>query len=558
MGGLTALVLMRAKETKNRLILITKQPLVKIILLVSFSLIFWWGLYAVFYRGIKFVSNFPFATEDIIPAMFYLFFFSLMLMLIISNAIISYISLFRSNETTFLLSMPIKVEDIFLYKFFDSLVFSSWAVIFLATPLVAGYGSFYKLGWQFYLISVVFFLFFILLPTICGSFLSLLLATFLPKSKKGLFILLISAAIGLLLVFLCIIAISVPFQVEYRFIGEMIEKVGFTRNPIFPSYWIAKGILSLSHNDYKRTFLFFLLMLSNILFWGTIIYILSAKLMIKALASHKLVRKTKRYLKEGIVYKLLRSVSGDNKIKEIIVKDAKSFFRDPAQWIQFSIFFGLLGLYFLNLRTFSYDGKQMSWKMIISEMNIFATVLTLATFTSRFVFPQLSLEGRRFWIIGMAPLERKKIILGKLRFSILLTAIIGETLICISDYMLKIPLTLMFLHIVVLLGVSFGLSGLSIGLGTIYPNFHEDNPSKIVSGFGGTLNLVLSLSFVFLLLAIQFIPCYYHFVRGLLGEDTFLGHIFLSIVAILITSTITCTIPVLLGIRALKRMEIYT
>jgi len=32
---------------------------------------------------------------------------------------------------------------------------------------------------------------------------------------------------------------------------------------------------------------------------------------------------------------------------------------------------------------------------------------------------------------------------------------------------------------------SIGLVGLSIGLGTVYPDFKEDNSAKIVSGFGG-------------------------------------------------------------------------
>ena len=35
-----------------------------------------------------------------------------------------------------------------------------------------------------------------------------------------------------------------------------------------------------------------------------------------------------------------------------------------------------------------------------------------------------------------------------------------------------------------------------MGLGTLYPNFKEDNPAKIVSGFGGTFCLVLSFLYI--------------------------------------------------------------
>ena len=41
--------------------------------------------------------------------------------------------------------------------------------------------------------------------------------------------------------------------------------------------------------------------------------------------------------------------------------------------------------------------------------------------------------------------------------------------------------------------MSAALSGLAVGLGALFPNFKEDNPSKIVSGFGGTLCLVVQL-----------------------------------------------------------------
>jgi hypothetical protein len=46
--------------------------------------------------------------------------------------------------------------------------------------------------------------------------------------------------------------------------------------------------------------------------------------------------------------------------------------------------------------------------------------------------------------------------------------------------------------------MTFTLNGLAVGLGTLYPNFKEDNPSKIVSGFGGTFCLVLSFLYILL------------------------------------------------------------
>ena len=44
--------------------------------------------------------------------------------------------------------------------------------------------------------------------------------------------------------------------------------------------------------------------------------------------------------------------------------------------------------------------------------------------------------------------------------------------------------------------MTFTLNGLAVGLGALYPNFKEDNPSKIVSSFGGTFCLVLSFLYI--------------------------------------------------------------
>ena len=44
--------------------------------------------------------------------------------------------------------------------------------------------------------------------------------------------------------------------------------------------------------------------------------------------------------------------------------------------------------------------------------------------------------------------------------------------------------------------MTFSLNGLASGLGVLYPNFKESNPSKIVSGFGGTFCLVLSFIYI--------------------------------------------------------------
>ena len=102
-------------------------------------------------------------------------------------------------------------------------------------------------------------------------------------------------------------------------------------------------------------------------------------------------------------------------VKALALKDARLFFRDPTQWTQFMIFFGLLCIYVLNLRNVALDYQSRYWETLISHLNLAASMLTLSTLTTRFVFPQFSLEGRRLWIIGLSPIGLQKVLRAKVR-----------------------------------------------------------------------------------------------------------------------------------------------
>ena len=88
----------------------------------------------------------------------------------------------------------------------------------------------------------------------------------------------------------------------------------------------------------------------------------------------------------------------------LMVKDARMFWRDTAQWGQTLVLLGLLGVYIINLRHFTEQLDNPFWVHLICYLNLGACALNLATLTTRFVYPQFSMEGKRLWIIGMAPL----------------------------------------------------------------------------------------------------------------------------------------------------------
>ena len=363
-------------------------------------------------------------------------------------------------------------------------------------------------------------------------------------------------------------AIEAAYQSVANLIGANARNIAFTENAT-ASFMQALSAIPFKRNDiilttrndyvwYARSFFFGGMILSSVFFLLSLTYVVSGHLMAQGWYVSQGLRSMKRYVARGWVDRFFSAILFfvDRKVRFIVIKDVKSFLRDPVQWSQFLIFFGLLAIYFLNLRSFAYEERSMMWKNLIAQMNLLATCLTLATFSSRFIYPQLSLEGRRFWVIGMAPMTREKILFGKLALSFSCSLLISEGLISLSSWMLRTPFTLTVLHSVSLFGICLGLSGLSVGLGALYPNFSEDNPSKIVSGFGGTLNLVLSLFFVLIVLSLQAIPCFFYYGIAKLTGDEFRWLIVGSMVAIAIVSLVTCLIPLRMGLKAIERLEI--
>ena len=117
--------------------------------------------------------------------------------------------------------------------------------------------------------------------------------------------------------------------------------------------------------------------------------------------------------------------------------------------------------------------------------------------------------------------------------------------------MLELPPVTIWHHAVALVTVCFGVSGLSVGLGAIFPNRREQNPAKIVSGFGGTLNLVLSVFFVAVVLVLTVVPYGFRLARqGRWGPETVC-----ALVATVVVGLVAGLVPMELGLRSLRRLE---
>jgi ABC-2 type transport system permease protein len=184
------------------------------------------------------------------------------------------------------------------------------------------------------------------------------------------------------------------------------------------------------------------------------------------------------------------------RLRLLVLKDVRGLFRDPLQWSQLAILFGLLALYVINIPRLTLDISSMQWQLLVAFLNLAAISLILATFTGRFVFPMVSLEGRHLWLLVPMPLSRKQLLLCKFIFALTTTMLCAISVTVLSMTMLQLPRIWWGVHLLAVVSVCVGLCGLSVGLGARLPMFGQTDGARIASGMGGTVNLITSVLLV--------------------------------------------------------------
>ncbi|MBM3254195.1 MAG: hypothetical protein FJZ16_08075 [Candidatus Omnitrophica bacterium] len=559
MHSLSAILKVKFNILNNKLHSIRKHSTFKILFVGFSSFIFLAGLFLFAYKLFAMLQAIQGVGIVLISRILFLFFFSLFCMLIFSNIIVAYSTMYGSEEVEFLFSMPLNYKGIFISRFIETLVLSSWTFVFLLVPFMSAYGIIKALPWYFYISLIFFFIPFLFISAVIGITLTIFLIRFIPRKYfKALFVNLFILVIIFVLLSFKLPRVIRPHNLEDIFmLGKFAPYFKLSQSPLLPSWWIAQGILSFNFVGLKEAMFFWLLLLSTaIVFVRFSIFLANRYYYSGWVLFYKGAQKEKFDFVSFFINKLeflwefLKP-----EIKSLITKDIKIFWRDPIQWSQFTVFFGLLAVYFANIHNLSYDILPAMWRNLVAFLNLGSTTLTLGSLCVRFVFPLFSLEGKRFWILGLAPLKLSVIILEKFWLWVIISLLITMPLIILSNTMLGVSGLIMGVSCYAVFLMCFSLVSISIGLGAIFPNFKEDNPASIVSGFGGTLAFVLTLFYVAFVVVLIAVPFHLHFVLKMISHTIFIKQLLLVGLIIFITSLLTSIIPMVLAVRRLREME---
>lgn len=469
------------------------------------------GVYSGIWGGLRFITSLGGLGALIIKKIIFLLFSILFFMVALSFGVLFYATGFRSKETEFLLTLPIKEEKVIFYKFIETMFFASW-IPFLGTFLFfLAYSRIAKVNITFVFLSLFYILPFLVISCFLGYAGVLFISRFL-RLRKSFWII----GFILVIIFLIYTGHSPSFQSRNLFY-LLSEEIGFLRVSrawFLPFSWPGHGLVALQDSDFKKALLYLLnlwslggLCLSYVpSFKGVFTYIYYNRFILNPSLKAK-----KDYIRLCVdKLKVLPAY-----IRAFIIKDIKLFVREPALWLQFLIFFGILFFYFLNLRRFSYHLLEDIWRSLLTFLNTFSILCIVSAMSIRFVFPQWSLEGRNFWITKLSPVSLTKIFLEKFVLSFTVLFLISLLLILISNYNLNIKGTFFNITLFIIIIATFTMVTTSLGLGAYFANFHQKYYLKAVESLGGFVTLVFNFGYTFLTTSLFTGISYFHFTGRL-------------------------------------------
>ncbi|HEY6010615.1 MAG TPA: hypothetical protein VIX18_04015, partial [Nitrospirota bacterium] len=434
----------RYAAVRNRLTRLAPGDGLKTTVLSLLGLGFWAFLFGVSYRVLTYFRTIE-GLGDLLAlrllSMVLLTFFSV---LVFSNIIASLSTFYLSGELDILLSSPVKIETIYRAKFIETLVDSSWMTLIYGLPVFIAYGAVFKTSAAYYLGLVLTVIPFLIIPAGIGIIVTMLLVSAFP-ARRARDLLVLLGLLFFMALYILFRVMKPERLVDPDTFPSLIQYLTAMRapvSPLLPSSWAAETLSPLLRRT-QGDALFYLLML-----WSTAL----ACIVIGEWVCNKIYYAGWSRSQEGKKAAISRSRVADGffrlvslpfrgKMRAIVLKDVKLFFRDTSQWSQLFLLFALMVVYIYSFKLLPLERAAMPsffLQNLISFLNLGMVGFVTSAVAVRFVFPAVSLEGASFWIIRSAPLSISDFLWAKFWSSALPLLALAEAPIVLSNTLLRV------------------------------------------------------------------------------------------------------------------------
>jgi ABC-2 type transport system permease protein len=533
---------------------------IRYLLFTGIGLAFWVGAFLIFYRVLTYfqgVEEFGDILARKLLSMVLLTFFSLLLF---SSTVTSLSKLYLSRDLILVHSMPVSGGKIFLARWLESTVDSSWMVIIFSLPVFLSYGIVYQAGPFFYMTAGMALLPLCVIASTLSALVVVVAAVLLPAGRiRTVFVFFgLLMIIALILVFRLMRPERLVNPETFTTLVLYLREMGTPGSPLLPTTW-ALDSLNAALSGFKGEAIFHLALAWS--FAASLLFVLT-----QVAGGIYYLGYTKAQTTVGRLFPLRAGQSGNrHRFFERVsgpawafaVKEFRTFFRDQTQWPQLFLIAALIVVYLYNFSVLPLGHSQIHTiylQNLFAFLNMGLAAFVLTAIAARFVYPAVSCEGDAFWIVRSAPLSLRAFLWVKFTVYYLPLLLLSEILIVSSNILLQVSPFMMVLSAVTVFLMVPGVVALGVGLGAAYPDFRSENPAQSVTSFGGLLFMLLAAGFIAVVIVLEAGPVYTVLMAGFRGRSlTGLQLVWLvvSFTLVLLLCILTVILPMRLGERRL-------
>lgn len=486
----------------------------------AMGLLFWGGAFASLYRLLSYFRRFGFG--DIVAykflSMALIIFFSLLLF---SGILTSLSKLYLARDLSLIHAMPVSREKIFLARWIESTIDSSWMVLVYSLPLFIPFGIVYKAGFFYYAMVAANLLPFCLIASSLSSLVVMVAAVLLPAGRIRSVFFFLSLFLFLLLV------ISFRLMRPERFANPdsfasvvfYLRSLESSHSPLLPTTWFFDALRASLTGSTGSAFF------NSGLSWSYAVTMVFVSVWISGAVYFRGLSKAQtaavrffsslglRNWGDGFLLGLL-----PGPVRALTAKEIKTFLRDQTQWSQILLIAALIAIYLYNFSVLPLEkdpAKVGSLQNLLSFLNMALAAFVLTAVSARLVFPAVSLEGEAFWIVKASPVPVRTFLWVKFSVYFLPLLLLTEMLVVVTNLLLDVTPFMMVLSVVTVFFMVPGIVSMGIGLGAAYPDFHSESPAQSVTSLGGLTYMTLCIGLIGTVIVLEAGPVYAVFMTSL-------------------------------------------
>jgi len=556
--GLLHLLLPKVLTGRARLGSGERGQTARAVLLGGIGLLFWSFIFGVLYRLLQYFKG----VEEIGPllagkllGLVLIAFFSLLLL---SNVITALSSFFLAKDLDILVGAPTDWLKLYGAKLLETLINSSWMVVLMAIPMFAAYGVVYEGGWLYPLYAVLLFLPFLVVPSVLGSVVTLVLVNIFParRTRDILSVIAVLTAGLIVLLFRIVRPERLARPEGFRSLMEFVGVLRTPTSPLMPSEWVQAATMRWLDGGTVD-------LLSVALLWTT-----AAAFVVMGALAHRAwfergyskaqessAQTSKPTSERSLTFRMLAPFGSVR--RELVLKELRLFFRDTTQWSQLILLAVLVVVYVFNIRYLPLRGEGITFFLVnvVPFLNLALAGFVLSSIAARFLFPGVSLEGRTLWLLRSSPISMRDLLWAKFWVGTLPLLVLALTIVTVTNVLLQVSEFMFAVSMGTIVLMTFALSGLAVGFGTLFPQYETENAAQIPTSFGGLMYMMASITLIGGVIVLEARPVYLYLYAKSFGGNTSATEMAVFFGLAALVCVVTTLAPLRLAQRRLERVE---